>query len=790
MLGYACLPYALLAPRRAPSIPDVPEDHSHIDPAGVDLRPLLEVELEGRYSVEREIASGGMATVFLVRDLRHDRHVALKIMRPGAAEGGAARFVREIGVTARLAHPHILPLLDSGVVEALPFYVMPFVDGETLRERIAREGRLSVTDAIHLAAEVADALAYAHAQGVVHRDIKPANILLSGRHAIVADFGVAKALAQTVPPEEVTAVGLAVGTLAYMSPEQSVGDADIDARSDIFSLAIVLFEMLVGEKAFGGTTVQEQMARRFSGIIPSARARRAEIPDEVDVVLTKALATDPDQRYTTAGEFESALLAATRQRPVFETGVIHIAREPDALPSIAVLPFVESGGPSQDAHLADGIAEEILTQLSLRRTMRVCARHSSFVFRDATVGVQAIAARLGVGHLLTGSVRRSATRLRVNVQLVDASTGFQRWAERYDREATDVFEIQDEIGAAVARALDATLLGEITQPTPTRRPPLEVYEALLKGRHLVNRRTPDAMERAIASFRAALDADGTYAPAWAGMAEAFVTQGVYGSVAPHEAFPRAREAAAAALAHDPSLAEARTVLAQCEAIENRAWESAEAMFRQAIALNPQLPAAHQGLAILASSPRGRHGEARQAIETALILDPLSPVLRTTQAAVALYAGDPGAAGTAARAVIDLEPGFAPAHFFLAQALLDMGEVQEAVQHATAAVEGSGGSSEALAVLALVSARAGRAGVAGEIEQRLRRIAASQYTSPTHLALTLMAQGRLDAAMDALDEAVTVGAADLAWLAVRPAWKPLHAHPRMGALLRQLHLTSG
>ncbi|MBL8961152.1 MAG: protein kinase [Gemmatimonadetes bacterium] len=754
--------------------------------------PDLNLALSGRYVVEREIATGGMATVYLVLDEKHQRRVALKVMKTAVADGaGTSRFLREVGVTARLAHPHILPLLDSGDVLGLPYYAMPFVEGETLRERITREGRLSVAEAVHLAAEVADALAYAHAQGIIHRDIKPANILLSGRHAIVADFGVAKALSP-LPVEtdvdDITREGNAVGTIAYMSPEQAVGEPNLDGRSDLFSLGIVLFEMLVGEKAFGGTTVQEQMARRFTGVVPSARARRVEVPQELDVVLRKALARDPVDRYATAGEFESALLAALRGATApFATGAIHVARAPEEVPSIAVLPFRNLGGDVDSTYLSDGITEEILTQLSLRRTMRVCARHSSFAFREATDDVQTIGSRLGVRHLLTGSVRRAGERLRVTAQLVDASTGFQGWSGRYDRAVADVFAIQDEIGAAIAHALNVTLLGELSAPSQVAAPRIEVYDAVLKARHAWNQRTDQAMQGAIDAYREALRLDPEYAPAWAGLAQVYVTRGVYGHVAPREVLPLARQAAGEALRRDPSLAEARVALGQVEAVDAWQWDAAEATFRQAIALNPLLPAAHQGLAIMSLTPRGRHAEARESIERALAIDPLSPVLRATLASLLLYGRQFGEALRVAGQLVEAEPGFGLAHFFLAQVLTATGDHAAAVAHAESAVQASRRSGEALAVLACAQAAAGARDSAERIHQELEGRSRDTYTSHAHRAVVAAALGRTESALDLLDAAAAEHAPDLLWLGVRPAWDTLRPHPRFTALLQRLHL---
>ena len=743
--------------------------------------------LEGRYHVEREIAVGGMATVYLALDLKHQRRVALKTMHSSLLDHAADRFVREIRVTARLSHPHILPLLDSGEALGVPYYVMPFVEGETLRDRLARETRLSLDDAVHVALEVADALAYAHAQGVIHRDIKPANILLSGRHALVADFGVAKAMSSSVPDDSQTQVGLILGTLAYMSPEQAVGEAFIDSRSDIFSLGAVLYEMLVGEKAFAGATQQEMLARRFLDAAPSAQLKRAEVPAEVDRVIARALASDPADRYATAGEFEEALTAAWRSGAFF-TGAIRIAGNPKEVPSLAVLPFENLSGDAENEYLSDGITEEILTSLARRRTIRVCARVSSFAMRKSPDDVRAIASRLGVRNVLTGTVRRIQDRLRVSVQLIDARDGFQRWSERYDRTLADVFAIQDEIGASIATALNATLLGEEMPAPPALPPPsIEVYETFLRGRFFWNRRTSEGTRRAIECLRQAIRMDPSYAPAHAGLADAWVTQAIYGLVAPSEAMPQARQSAEAALALNPALAEARAALATVVAAYDWDLHRAETMFRQAIALNPQYPAAHQGLAIMCLTPSGRSDAALDEMHRALTLDPLSPVLRVTLSSVLLYAREYEKAVDATRSVLDLDPIFAPAHYFLCQSFVHLGELQTAIVHGEHAVEFSGSSSETLAALGLALAVAGRQERAREISDSLAERARSAYVSPTHRAHIHLGLGETDVALDLLAQAALVRAPDLIWLGVRPVYDAVRGEPRFQALLKQLKL---
>ena len=745
--------------------------------------------VEGRYRLEQEIAEGGMATVYLVQDLKHQRRVALKYMHSSPIDSAAERFLREIGVTARLSHPHILPLLDSGEALGLPYYVMPFVDGETLRDRLERETRLSIDDAVHLAREIADALDYAHAQGVIHRDIKPANILLSGRHALVADFGVAKAMNSLMVERSRTRAGFIVGTLAYMSPEQAVGDELIDARSDVFSLGAMMYEMLTGKKAFEAASEREMLARRFTHASPSVQAERPEVPRELDRVIARSLSADPADRHRTAGEFEIALAAAwgSGGAPVDS---IHITDDSQAAPSLAVLPFENLSGDVDNDYLSDGITEEILTSLARRRTIRVCARVSSFAMRNSPDDVRAIARRLGVRHVLTGTIRRAQNRLRVSVQLIDAHDGFERWSERYDRMLEDVFAIQDEIGTAIARSLNATLLGEeMAAPVPVTPPRIEVYETFLRGRFFWNRRTSDGARRAIACFQEAIALDPSYSPAHAGLADLLVTQAIYGMVHPTDAMRQAREAAETALRLSPGLSEARAALASVVALHDWDRQGAESMFRQAIALNPQYLSAHQGLAVLCLTPAKRFDEALAEMHRALALDPLSPILRVTLSSVFMYAREFAQAVETAASVLELDPGFAPAHYFLCQSFVQLGDTKTAIAHGEQAVEYSGSSSETLSALGLALAAHGKTDQARDIIRSLEERARSAYVSPTHRAHVHLGLGEHQVALDLLTQAAALRVPDLTWLSVRPIYDTVRDDPRFGALLRQLNLSS-
>ncbi|HXT18975.1 MAG TPA: protein kinase [Gemmatimonadaceae bacterium] len=740
------------------------------------------------YALEREIGEGGMATVYLALDHKHKRHVALKLLRSAFAEHGVAeRFVREIRLTARLSHPHILPLLDSGNVLDTPFYVMPLVVGESLGDRLDREGRLPIEDAVRIATQVSDALGYAHAQGIIHRDVKPANIMLAGRHAFVADFGVAKAISSSTTEDDRTQTGMAIGTIAYMSPEQALGEQFIDARSDIFSLGAVLYEMLTGERAFGGTNAQAVLARRFSGVPPLARDKRPDVPEELERVITQSLSLEPDDRFATAADFEEALQGAMRAS-AFATSAPRSVEETEVLPSLAVLPFDNLSGDPDNEYLSDGITEEILTLLSRRRTIRVCARASAFSFKKHQDDVRLIGSRLGVLNVLLGSVRRATDRLRVTARLVDTRDGFQIWSERYDRTLADVFAIQDEIGESIATALNATLVGDTPAPAPTPAATrIDAYDIFLRGRAFWNQRTSTSMRKALDCFEQVIAADPTYAPAHAAIADVWVSLAVYGAAAPGEAMPKARVAAEAALAIDPALAEARVALGHVLAHYDWNFTAAGQAFRQAISLNPQLPSAHQGLATAVLTPRHKFADAVSAIRTALKMDPLSPVLRVTLSSVLLYAREYKEAVEAAKSALELDPAFAPAYFFLGRAYTHLLDFDAARMNAERSVELSGASTETLASFGYMLALAGEHDRARGIQTGLERRAAETYTSPTHLAPIPVALGEFDRALGFLEAAADVRASDLIWANVRSSFDPLRKEPRFAELMKRMGL---
>ncbi len=736
--------------------------------------------LADRYRIERELGQGGMALVFLAQDLRHDRKVALKVLRPDlSAAVGVERFLREIKLAAGLTHPHILPVYDSGEAGGLLFYVMPNMEGRSLREWLQRERQLPLPDALTITRDVAAALDYAHRHGVVHRDIKPENILLHEGSAMVADFGIGKALSGD---GSLTQTGMVVGTPTYMSPEQASGETDVDGRSDLYSLACVLFEMLAGEPPFTGASPQAVIAKRFVSPIPRVRVTR-DVPEALDDAVTRALARTPVDRFPTAAQFLEALRQADGTATPPQATVV--SRTAAAAPKgIAVLPLANMSADPENEYFSDGMTEEIINALAKVPGMQVASRTSSFAFKGKEVDVRQIGDKLGVSSVLEGSVRKVGSRVRITAQLINVADGYHLWSETYDRQLEDVFAIQDEISRAIVDALKLRLGGDAGHlVAPAKN--IEAYTLYLKGRFFSNKDTEPGTRKALDFFQQSLLQDPTYARSYAGIADCW-TQLADDFVVPDDAYPRAKAAATRALQHDPDLVEAITSVGKVLCWYEWEFAQAERQLRRAVALNPNYAEAHWSLGSVLPTV-GLVAEAVQEMRKALALDPLQPAYSRWLGRLLLFSGDYPAAIAQARKTIELDTSYAYSYLDIGSAYLELGDAETGLQwfQRGQGLEGSVRSYDALIVRAL--ARLGRREEADEIMHRLEEESRQRYVRSEIMATGYAAVGDVDRAFACLERAFQVRSAGLIYLHVDPAYQPLRTDPRFGALVARIGL---
>jgi serine/threonine-protein kinase len=642
--------------------------------------------LEERYTLEGELGRGGMATVFLATDLKHRRKVALKVLHPHlAASVGPERFLREIEIVAGLTHPRILTLIDSGEADGLLFYVMPFIEGETLKERIAQEGPLPLEQAVRIAREVADALAYAHERGVIHRDIKPSNILFEAGHAVIADFGVARAVdaagGVTDGPDRgvgMTATGLAVGTPAYMSPEQASG-GEVDGRADVYALGCVLWEMLTGEPPFSGPTPIAILARKVAEETPGVRTLRKSVPPELEGVVAKAMAPVAADRYESAQLLEQALEAphsAERVRPprrrrtrarsiagaaiailaiaaawwLFGRGTPVVAAAPYTL---AVLAPENLTG--EEEYFVEGQHEALIDHLATISGFRVISRSSIQRYDAGELTVPEIAGELGVQGIVTSVLARDGDTVRIRLQLIEAEpTETLLWNGELDETIAGLYGMYGEAAREIAASAEVEITpDEDSRLRGDRRINPATYEAYLQGMHLVQKSNPQDIAEGLALLHEATDQNPTDAMAWAGLALGYSAVGHGPSPTP-EVWTRARAAASRAVRLDSTLAEAWSALADVRFYADWDWEGAEAAFRRANELNPSIAMNHFHYAWLLLV-LNRYDEAVTEHELAYQLDPFTPFQSALLGWAYLYGGETEQAKVRARRTLELNP---------------------------------------------------------------------------------------------------------------------------------------
>ena len=749
--------------------------------------------LRSRYQLERELGRGGMARVYLAEERKHRRQVAIKVLHPEvAASLGPERFLREIGIVAQLAHPHVVPLIDSGEADGLLYYVTPYVRGGSLRDRLQREPRLSLDDTLRIARELGAALDHAHRAGFIHRDVKPENILFADGMALLTDFGVARAFEAlcedrpVTPAQSVTTAGLALGTPAYMSPEQAAGERDIGVASDVYSLACVIYEALAGEPPFSGSSARRLMARHITEEPPALRTRRPEVPAGVDAAVSRALAKDAAQRFASAGAFVEAMATAVDEARRSE-GMPQRAHR--ATHSIAVLPFVNASPDAANEYLSDGITDEIIDALSKVRTLRVASRTSVFALKGRSLDVRAIGAMLGATVVLEGSVRRQGDRLRVTAQLTATDDGRLLWSQRYDRELQDVFAVQDELARTIVTTLRATWLADIGDPAPKRGTDnVAAYGHYLRGRWAMNQRTDAATREAIDHFERAIADDPSYALAYTGLADAYALHVDYRSVPSSEGLERAVHYAREALRLDEGLAEAHTSLGWSLFIYFWEFETARAEFRRALELDPRYPTAHQWYAFFLTAV-GRLDEGLVEGHTAQELDPASVSIRRTVGWLYYYARRFDRARYHLERAIEMNPTSEESYRILGLSLAVEGRAQEAVATLREAIAMPGAGTLTQGTLAYALDRAGLHEEASALRASLEARAAHEYISSTSIATAYMASGNLARTLDWLERAHAERRGWVVYLNVNPLMDHLREEPRFKALVERMALPS-
>ena len=772
--------------------------------------------LDDRYLVERELGRGGMATVYLARDLRYQRQVAIKVLSPElAAAIGPGRFLREIQIAARLQHPHILPVFDSGDTEGVVWYAMPFAEGESLRERLTREGALPIESAVQVVREVADALDYAHAQGIVHRDIKPENIMLSRGHALVADFGIARAVGGE--GGALTATGMAIGTPAYMSPEQTAATREVDGRADVYSLGCVVYEMLTGEPPYTGPTPHSIIAKRMTDPIPAPRRLRPAIPRPIDAAVTRALALTPADRFPTAGAMAQALarpesIASTRlaglRFPVLVLlGVLVLGAAAALLlrrdagparptaPVLTVLPFRNLGEPG-DQYFAAGLAEEITARLASLPGLVVRSRPASLKPDDRSPA--AIGRDHGADYALSGSVRwerrpDGSSRIRVTPRLIRVQGEQELLGQTIDAALVDVFDVQRSIAERVTAALGLALAPPARArlaAVPTQR--IDAWDHFVRGNYYLAQRTPDAVKRAIQDYQEAARLDSGFTRALARQAYGYTLFLDWGwrfeGRSDQELRTLARGLTDQALGGDSTSAEAWLSLAYLRVVEDpfrmkgatpaferslaldstnaEAWyqfgqalmalgrdSAAAAAYHRALALEPERPMTLVPLSAIARN-QGRLAEARKFADSAVgLVGMASPYARVVRGNLVLAAGDPAGAIRDAEVALATDSSYpVPARSLLVRAYAARGDTARAVS---------------------------------ELERALGSIntAAPSSTDARFLAVALIALGRMNEAVQLIERVRPRGGYLWFYLTAHD-FDPLRTDPRFHTVFSQ------
>ncbi|MBA7494004.1 Serine/threonine-protein kinase PknD [subsurface metagenome] len=776
----------------------------------------------GRYQIIEEIGKGGMGKVYKAQDKKIKETVALKLIKPEIASDKKTieRFGNEMKFARKVSHRNVCRMYDLGEEKGSHFITMEYVPGEDLRSSIRRFGQLPIGKSISITKQICEGLAEAHRLGVIHRDLKSNNIMIDKEGNVrIMDFGIARSL----EAKGITGPGVMIGTPEYMSPEQVEGK-EVDQRSDIYSLGVILYEMVTGRVPFEGDT-PFTIGMKHKGEIPkNPKELNTQISDDLNSVILRCLEKEKEKRYQSAGEARSELeniekgipttdRAIPRRKPLtskeitvtfglkrlvipalvvialITIGVIIWQFLPNKetatlisdTPSVAILPFVDLSPQEDQAYFCDGLADELINRLTKIENLRVPARTSSFSFKGKELSIQEIGGKLDVENVLEGSIRKSGDRLRVSVQLIKVDDGYPIWSERYERNVEDSFALQDEISLAIIDNLKIELLGkEKIEFVKSHTQNIEAYDLYLKGRFFRSKRTGESLKKAVDYLKRAIEIDPSYSLAYAELANSYLNLGGWDFLSSKEAYTKTKEAALRALELDGELAEAHTALAGIMSAFDWDWEGAEKEFLRAIELNPRYPTARLWYSQFKTN-MGKFDEALKEIELAIKLDPLSLIINAYASIIYYYSDKHDEAIEQAKKTLEIDPNFRPVHIYLARMYIWKGRYEEALSELEL-INYKG------AITGLAYAKMGRISEAKRVLEDLIRQSQQSYVPNFNIALLYFHIGDIDNGFVFLEKSYEERETLMSELKIHPSIEEnVRSDPRFKAMLKKMNL---